>query len=406
MSKEKTELRAPLCDHLESPLTEAAVQRMWRGIGEKRARAARPVFRIAALGLAFAGAAIVIALFVLRPRGGWTDARSAAGPLTLAGGAEIGLLEAIPGAPPPPLFELSDGSTIELAPGTRIEALESTDRAFAALLSEGRAVFHVLAGGPRRWSIECGLATVEVVGTRFVIERGPARVRVEVLEGVVLVRGERVPDRVKRLAAGERMDIDGAKGAKAESSEGNGEAEPEAPAARETEAMRPKPPTIKQPQAAPPSSFRDLARRGDYKAAYSALGPEGFKREAMGGDVDALLLLADIARLSGHAGEASAPLSRIVTHHASDPRAALAAFTLGRLELDSLGQPARAAGSFQRALDLGLSEPLIEDALARLVEARARASDPDGARAAAADYERRFPSGRRLEDVRRWAFGK
>jgi transmembrane sensor len=158
-------------------------------------------------------------------------------------------------------------------------------------------------------------------------------------------------------------------------------------------------------KAAAAPSFRDLARRGDYKGAYDALGASGIRRESMGDGVDTLLLLADIARLSGHPEEAAAPLARIVARRPNDPRTPLAAFTLGRLELDTLGQPARAARSFKAALALGLSEPLVEDARARLVEALARAGDLEGARAAAAEYERRSPDGQRLKDVRRWIGG-
>jgi transmembrane sensor len=119
--------------------------------------------------------------------------------------------------------------------------------------------------------------------------------------------------------------------------------------------------------------------------------------------VDDLLALADVARLSGHPADAVIPLTRVVTEHAGDPRASLAAFTLGRLELDSLRHPALAAAAFERAMALGLPQSLQEDALARLVEARAQAADAPGARSAAEEYERRFPAGKRLDEVRRWA---
>lgn len=396
-------LATPLRDHLQSPLSEAAVRRMWRAVGERRARASRPGFGFGAAVLALAGAALFLALLVLPPGRGADGSLAAAGPLTLRGGGEIGLLEAKAGEPPPSAVELSDGSSIELSPGARLSALESTDRAFSALLFEGRALFRVKKGGPRRWSIECGLATVEVVGTHFEIDRSPARVRISVLEGAVLVRGERVPDRVRRLGPGDRLDIEDphAKGGSPQEAAPDTSAQaPAAPTPAPAPSHRRK--GSKTAASTPSPSFRDLARRGDYKGAYRALGASGLRRESLGDDVDALLLIADIARLSGHAEEAAAPLARIVTRRSKDPRASLAAFTLGRLELDSLGKPERAARSFEAALDLGLSEPLIEDARARLVEARARAGDRPGARAAAAEYERRFPNGRRLKDVRRW----
>ncbi len=124
------------------------------------------------------------------------------------------------------------------------------------------------------------------------------------------------------------------------------------------------------------------------------------------GDAVAHLLgVADRARLAGHADDAIVPLRRIVSEHPGDPRAALASFMLGRVELDTLEDPAKAALAFSQAIALGLSRGLLEDAYARLVEARARAADAEGARKAAADYAARFPYGARSAAVARWAGG-
>ena len=98
-------------------------------------------------------------------------------------------------------------------------------------------------------------------------------------------------------------------------------------------------------------------------------------------------------------------LSLVVQDHPSDARAAVAAFTLGRLELDTLGEARPAATAFARAIALGLPGGLVEDAYARLVEAHARGGDPEAARAAASDYERRYPGGTRSSTMRRWVPG-
>ena len=103
-----------------------------------------------------------------------------------------------------------------------------------------------------------------------------------------------------------------------------------------------------------------------------------------------------MARLSGHPAEAVAPLQRIVDSFAADRQAPLAAFALGRLQLDDLNQPRAAAASFSRALELGVPVSLREDVRARLVEAYARAENWPAARAAAAAYVREFPHGRDL----------
>jgi transmembrane sensor len=107
-----------------------------------------------------------------------------------------------------------------------------------------------------------------------------------------------------------------------------------------------------------------------------------------------LLVLADVARLSGHAAEAVAPLERILRDFPGNPQAPLAALALGRLELDTLDRPAKAAGALNRALSLGVPLSLREDVRTRLVEAYARAGNRAEARAAAAAYLREYPDGR------------
>ena len=93
-------------------------------------------------------------------------------------------------------------------------------------------------------------------------------------------------------------------------------------------------------------------------------------------------------------------LRKIVESHRSDPRAPLAAFTLGRVLLMELGQPRQAAAAFAEARALAPDGPFAEDALAREVEAWAKAGDGAKARARAQDYLRAYPSGRRVPAVR------
>ncbi len=88
---------------------------------------------------------------------------------------------------------------------------------------------------------------------------------------------------------------------------------------------------------------------------------------------ESLLAAADAARLQGRAQEGAALLRRILNNHRSDPRAPLAAFTLGRVLLMELGQPRQAAAAFADARALAPGGPFAEDALAREVEAWAKA---------------------------------
>jgi transmembrane sensor len=146
-------------------------------------------------------------------------------------------------------------------------------------------------------------------------------------------------------------------------------------------------------------SWRELARDGHHREAFAALGARGFQKETRHVGVTDLLVLADVARLSGHPADAVAPLERILTDFPADPQAALAAFAVGRLELDALGRPTRAAAALNRALTLGLPQTLREDVRARLVEAYLRSGNRAAARTAADAYKREFPSGQYRQSI-------
>jgi TolA-binding protein len=96
--------------------------------------------------------------------------------------------------------------------------------------------------------------------------------------------------------------------------------------------------------------------------------------------VEALLERADRARLAGHPNEAVAPLSDVMNRYPADPRASLAAFQLGRVLADDLGDPVRAAQAFDRAQALAPAGPLESEARARTAEARRAATACDGGR--------------------------
>jgi len=162
----------------------------------------------------------------------------------------------------------------------------------------------------------------------------------------------------------------------------------------------PAPPIVRAEVPAAPAapSWRDDAERGDYAAAWAGLAQV---QDGLDGMAD-LLLAGDVARLSGHPTAAVAPLARALAHHADDPRAQLAAFTLGRVYLEELGAPRDAAVAFARARELAPAGPLTEDALAREVEAWSRAGETATARTQALLYVQRYPTGRRAHAVRRF----
>jgi TolA-binding protein len=88
--------------------------------------------------------------------------------------------------------------------------------------------------------------------------------------------------------------------------------------------------------------------------------------------VAALFAAADAARLAGRPTDAVAPLTAIFTRHPDDPRAAVAAYQLGRVLAFDLHDRARAAAAFARAHDLDPRGPLAADAAAHASESGAR----------------------------------
>jgi transmembrane sensor len=374
---------APIKDRLRDVADEPTLARMWTRIQAGRPQRGPRRRRLPAMLLGTAGAFACVALvigYLGRDRG----------PLMLSGGHPVVSTVASAAGT---LLMMSDGSRIELAPGARFEPVESSGSLFVGVVAGGTAAFDVRPGGPRRWQIECGLATVEVVGTRFSCERSPDHLRVAVARGAVLVRGERIPDRARRLTAGQSLDVAGAPPA------APALAPPMAPASHVE-------PARAGAAATPAGGWRELARRGRHQEAFASLPAGGIAPEAKRLGIADLFALADVARLSGHPDDAVAPLERIQTEFSDDAQAPLAAFALGRLELDTLGRPDRAAVAFRRALKLGIPHSLREDVRARLVEAHVGAGNHTAAVAAAHAYAREFPGGRYADRIKTLTHGQ
>jgi len=413
-------LRAPIRQTLGRPIDEIAAQRIWNGV--RAARAGGRVRKARSRWMVLAAAAVVVltALALLLP--------SRRGPLALDADR---LVVEVDRDASRRTVRASDGSTLTLEPSTRLEVLDNSGDAFTTLLSRGRVSFDVVPRGGRRWTVECGVFAIEVVGTAFTVERYEGGARVQVERGEVVVRGERVPDSVVRLTAGQSLDVDARYGGAPPSGSAPASASPSASASASDDRgtaigrgarsephdspapVQPTPLLSSIPSALPssssarpeppePDAWREHARAGEFDQAYAALGGGGVQRATASASVEELFTLADIARLSGHAAEAEGPLQRIVAEHGGDRRASVAALTLGRLYLDSLGRPAAAIAPLNRAIASGLPGGLAEDALARRVEAYGRSGQLDGARAAVDELERRFPSSGRLAAARRW----
>ena len=95
----------------------------------------------------------------------------------------------------------------------------------------------------------------------------------------------------------------------------------------------------------------------------------------------------------GRIRDAADAYQALLSAHPRDPRAGLAAFELGRLRMDQLGDMPGAVQALERAVALAPGSEFREDAMARLVAATAGAHDLTGCARARDQYLAEYPAG-------------
>jgi transmembrane sensor len=241
-------------------------------------------------------------------------------------------------------------------PETLLSIEQETPSQVSTRLVRGRARFEVTRAPQRSFIVRASDVTVSVVGTVFSVELVADRVGVWVERGIVDVDWRAG---YQRLSAGE------------------GGWFPPLLVATE--------PSVADKARAPGTAPSARSERSAEPAAESA-------RE--------LLAKMDSARAQGQPERAVELLRRILREHPTDPRAPLAAFTLGRILLTELGRPREAAAAFREVQTRAPGSSFAEDALAREVEAWRQAGESERARALARSYLERYPAGRHVRKLR------
>jgi transmembrane sensor len=361
-----TNARSPLDEierlkrHLEPALDDQDVERLVRGAAARRQRARSHRTLGAGLVLGAVSTAVVVLLLRFSP-GSVVGSAPAPASSGIARAPALGSSArvAVPERREPEGFSLGDRSrAIPLEVGTELAIEEDAPERVHLRLDRGRARFEVTRRPERSFSVRARNVTVSVVGTVFGVEVVADRVGVSVEKGAVEVDwgvGQ------KRLLAGE-----------------SGWFPPFV--------MSPHPERDAAPQRAP-SEPQAVARSRSSPAPSVA-------------SAQSLLDEVDVARSQGKPARAVELLRRILREYPDDPRAPLAAFTLGRVLFNELGRPRDAAAAFHQVRQKAPASQFAEDALAREVEAWDRASEPARARALAAEYLQRYPSGRHVRRVK------
>jgi hypothetical protein len=225
---------------------------------------------------------------------------------------------------------LADGSHVAVSDGGRLR-VETLRDDFVVLALDVGSVELAVAHTRRTLVVRTPRYDVVDVGTRFrVVLDADGSERVEVSEGSVEIRSRLDKTPARRLEGGESWS-----------------STPSAPAPVVSAGPMPVEATIaSSAEPLPSSAVRD-----------PRVGPRD------------LLERAERARLAGQPRAAVAALDTLRQRFRSDPRAPLAAFELGRLRLDSLGDAHGALEAFDDAIALAPRGPLRQDAEARRVEA-------------------------------------
>ena len=266
---------------------------------------------------------------------------------------------------------LDDGSRLELAAHTKVRVSGNEPASMALELDHGRVDCDITHRPGRHFTVAAAGVTVRVKGTKFGVELAPARDRVDVdvERGLVEVSWRNGAER-RDLAAGEHWSID-----------------LKAPAPPASGAFSPPSTDVAEPVA--PSDAGETAP--DTATAEAPKPSAGHAPHEVG--ARELLDLGNAARRAGDVAGAARAYEQLLTLHPTDGRAGLAAFELGRLRMDRLGDVPGAIQALQKAVMMAPGAGFREDAMARLVEAYARAGQGERCRSAQRAYLSSYPSG-------------
>ncbi len=360
------EQRPKLSRYMTPSQDEARLDREWNGIldglaDHGRKRVVRTVGAVAAACVLVAGGFLAYLSFMPAEQTAFHDgARAMAKSLTLPDGTEV---------------NMDERADIQVSSASR-EAVRID-------MTRGRVRFNVPKVKGRKFTVGAGNILVEVVGTRFtvaVLERGKeARVEVSVNEGAV---------RIHDLDQGTEVALESGRTWSS--------------VFKEAKALHARPSEIEPEVADEVLSDEDNSP----EKAIASKKHRGASVKPREEDVDDeipgdLFKRAQQANLSGDPQKAAALFDEFVMNHQVDSRSPVAAFQLGRLRMDALGDIPGALRAFDMAIKLGPGYPFIEDVEARRVEALERLGQTARCRSAKQAYLAKYPSGVHMGSVER-----
>jgi hypothetical protein len=420
---------------------------VWHRLQEARARRPRGARR--GLLLLGAGAAAVLALFVV----GRGIQRTRPLTYVVGGGTfeQDGYIRRVGETDTEVLF--SDGSRVDLASGARVSVVSRGAHGARLRVEEGEASFEVVHRPRASWSVEAGPYVVHVTGTAFAVRWSGTDevVEVRMRSGSVQVNGPLLPERVTlragqhltaRLASRELHILDsGNSGTLAGTGtpaapeaaappqavpaagpglppsplvaaapdrvalpepapseqppavqDADARTSPGAPAATAARRMKARVPAGVTAQSWGPRRWAGHVATGNAAAVLAEADAHGLDRTLVEVDGTALAALADAARYSGRQEVAVRAMMAQRQRFPNTAASRAAAFLLGRLA-DDQGEPASGLAWYRRYLTEAPDGADAAEALGRKMLAVERLSGRAAARDVAAQYLRRFPNG-------------
>ncbi len=395
-------LRAALVDGDDSVSTQAQADAFARFQGALKRDAKKQQQRRYAIG-----AAAVLGLFTVVGYSVWPDPA-----LTFKASAEASSGYIRVGAnDPAATVDFSDGTQILLHPESQARIAEVTAHGARLALEGGSVHLKVKPLEGAKWAVEAGPYRIRVTGTEFDVKWRTSHDVLEVVlqEGSVEVQGPLTSSGI-RVAAGERLVADlrtsevrlASAAAERESSEPEA-TEPERAEVEPADAPDVAPPEPRLKVSSPPVERRAVApARTDWSTLMKASKYREIVADAKAQGLDTALgsvslgelsMLADAARYSGQARIASRALLAERQRFSGSKQARSAAFMLGRLAEDHLGDARTALTWYTTYLQESPSGAFASEALGRKMGLVKRTRGRSAAESLARSYLERYPKG-------------
>ena len=290
--------------------------------------------------------------------------------------------------------QFSDGTLISLGPAAHARVLRTNPRGADVVLEQGTLSLAVVHYSGAQWHIGAGPFSVLVTGTKFDVAWNAAErtFTLALHEGSVLVSGPTLGATGRRVSPGEslRVAVDAAT-ATASAPNSSASAETAAAAAPAADAPDVAPKSTKS--SAGLGAWKPLALEQRYAEALAAAEADGFDATCRTASAPDLVLLGNAARFTGATARAEHAFRLARARFAGTHQASMAAFFLGRIAYDQLGNRREAVHWFQSYLQEEPAGGLAREAAGRLLEAERALGDQAAARASAQAYLQKYPSG-------------